>query len=149
MPSTGDETDVAIIGMAGRFPGAEDVGELWRNLCDGVESVQPLADDELLAAGADPTLLSHPNLVKAIAMPHGIDRFDATFFGFNHREAEVMDPQQRLLLECAWEALEDAGYVGEAVPGPVGVFAGVSSSTYLLYQVLANPAAMAALDPLQ
>src|SRR5947209_9824467 len=138
MASDYDETDVAIIGMAGRFPGADDVGELWRNLSAGLDATRPLSDDELRAAGVAPARLTDPHLVKVIAMPRGVDRFDATFFGFNHREAEVMDPQQRLLLECAWEALEDAGYVGEAVPGPVGVFAGVSSSTYLLYQVLAN-----------
>ncbi len=143
-----NEADVAIIGMAGRFPGADNVGELWQNLCDGVNAVRTLTDDELLAAGVDPALLTHPNLVKVIAMPRGIDRFDATFFGFSHREAEVMDPQQRLLLECAWQALEDAGYVGETHSGPIGVFAGLSTSTYLLYQVMANPAVLATLDEL-
>jgi amino acid adenylation domain-containing protein len=144
-----DEAAVAIIGMAGRFPGADDVGQLWQNLRDGVESVRRLHDDELLAAGVEPGRLADPDLVKAIAMPGGIDRFDAAFFGYSHREAEVMDPQQRLLLECAWQALEDAGYGGEPHPGPIGVFAGVSTNTYLLYQVLANPAILAALDPLQ
>src|SRR5882672_6038899 len=102
-----DETDVAIIGMAGRFPGADSVGELWQNLRDGVNAVRALTDDELLAAGVDSALLTDPNLVKAIAMPRGVECFDAAFFGFNPREAEVMDPQQRLLLECAWQALED------------------------------------------
>src|SRR6185436_14118076 len=117
MASTWNEADVAIIGMAGRFPGADNVGELWRNLCAGLDATRALSDDELLAAGVDPAQLAHPNLVKVIAMPRGIDCFDATFFGFSHREAEVMDPQQRLLLECAWQALEDAGYVGETYPG--------------------------------
>jgi len=149
MASDFDEADVAIIGMAGRFPGADNTAELWRNLCDGVNAVRPLTDDELIAAGVDPALLTAPNLVKAMAMPRGIDTFDAAFFGFNPREAEVMDPQQRLLLECTWEALENAGYVGETYPGPIGVFAGVSSSTYLLYQILANPAAMSTFDPLR
>jgi amino acid adenylation domain-containing protein len=146
--SSFSETDVAIVGMAGRFPGADNVGELWRNLRDGVSSVRVLTDDELGAAGVDPAYLAQPNLVKVIAMPRGIDRFDATFFGFSHREAEVMDPQQRLFLECAWEALEDAGYSGDPAPGPTGVFAGVSTSTYLLFHVLANPAVLATLDPL-
>ena len=148
MASTWNDADIAIIGMAGRFPGADDVGELWRNLRDGLSAVRALTDEELLAAGVDPAALSHPGLVKAIAMPRGFDRFDATFFGISHREAELMDPQQRLLLEVAWQALEDAGYVGEAYPGPIGVFAGASTSTYLLYQVMANPAALAAFDPL-
>src|SRR5262245_62598310 len=134
------ETDIAIVGMAGRFPGADNVGELWRNLREGVSSVRELSDEELRAAGVGPDLLARPNLVKVMAMPRRVDHFDATFFGFSHREAEVMDPQQRLLLECAWEALEDSGYVGETYPGPIGVFAGLSTSTYLLYQIMATPA---------
>src|SRR5262245_28338720 len=142
------ETDIAIVGMAGRFPGADDVGELWRNLREGVNSVRDLTDEELTAAGVEPELLARPNLVKVMAMPRRVDHFDATFFGFSHREAEVMDPQQRLLLECAWEALEDSGYVGETYPGPIGVFAGLSTSTYLLYQIMANPAVLATLDQL-
>src|SRR5918999_1460008 len=148
MEPTWNETDIAIIGMAGRFPGADDVGELWRNLRDGVNSVRALSDEELRAAGVDPALLAHSNLVKAIAMPRAIDCFDAAFFGYSPREAEVMDPQQRLLLECAWQALEDAGYIGETYPGPIGVFAGLSTSTYLLYQIMANPAVQATLDEL-
>jgi acyl transferase domain-containing protein len=148
MESTWNEADIAIIGVAGRFPGADDVDEFWRNLRDGVDAVRELTDEELRAAGVDPALLAHPGLVKVMAMPRDVDRFDATFFGFSHREAEVMDPQQRLLLECAWGALEDAGYVGEAYPGPVGVYAGLSTSTYLLYQIMANPAVVATLDQL-
>ncbi|HTQ81522.1 MAG TPA: type I polyketide synthase, partial [Thermoanaerobaculia bacterium] len=148
MAPTYDETDIAIIGMAGRFPEADDVNELWRNLCAGLDAVRSMSDEELLAAGVDPAQIHHPNLVKKLAMPRGIDRFDATFFGFSHREAEVMDPQQRLLLECAWQALEDAGYGGDHQPGPTAVYAGVSTSTYLLYHVLANPAVVATLDPL-
>jgi amino acid adenylation domain-containing protein len=148
MEPTWNEADIAIIGLAGRFPGADNVGEFWRNLRDGVDAVRDLRDDELRAAGVDPALLAHPSLVKVMAMPRGVDRFDATFFGFSHREAEVMDPQQRLLLQCAWEALEDAGYVGETYPGPIGVFAGLSTSTYLLYQIMANPAVVATLDQL-
>src|SRR6185295_8790698 len=148
MESAWNGTDIAIIGMAGRFPGADNVGELWPNLREGVNSVRELTDDELRAAGVEPSLLTCPNLVKVMAMPRRIDHFDATFFGFSHREAEVMDPQQRLLLECAWEALEDAGYVGETYPGPIGVFAGLSTSTYLLHQIMANPAVRATLDEL-
>src|SRR4029079_8810301 len=107
-----------------------------------------LSDAALLAAGATPAELADPRLVKARAMPEGIERFDDAFFGYSHREAEVMDPQQRLLLECAWEALEDAGYLGERFAGPVGVYAGMATSTYLLYQVMGNPAVLRTLDPL-
>ena len=80
MSSDFDETDIAIVGMAGRFPGADDVGELWRNLCDGVDSVRALSDEELIAAGVDPAVLADPSLVKAMAMPKGIDGFAAAFF---------------------------------------------------------------------
>jgi len=144
-----DESAIAIIGMAGRFPDADNTAELWQNLRAGREAVRALADGELIAAGVEPARLADPDLVKAIAMPRGIELFDASFFGYGHREAEVMDPQQRLLLECAHEALEDAGHGGDAHGGPIGLFAGASTSTYLLYQILANPAALATLDPLE
>ena len=97
--------EVAIIGMAGRFPGASNVNELWRNLRDGVESVISFTDQELLAGGVDPALLVDPNYVKAGTFVEGADLFDAAFFGFNPREAEITDPQQRLFLECAHQAL--------------------------------------------
>ena len=101
METTRNEADVAIIGMAGRFPGADNVGELWQNLCDGVNAVQTLTDDEMLAAGVDPALLTHPNLVKVIAMPRGIDRFDATFFGFSRsgKNDQAGDPQVDAMIE--------------------------------------------------
>src|SRR5712691_594909 len=141
--------EIAIIGMVGRFPGAKNIDEFWQNLQHGVESVSFFSEEELKSSGVASTLLNDHHYVKAGAILNDVELFDAAFFGFNPREAEVMDPQQRLLLECTWEALEDAGYVGEAYPGPVGVYAGVSSSTYLLYQILANPAAMSTFDPLR
>jgi len=101
--------EVAIIGMAGRFPGANSVDELWRNLRDGVESVVSFTDEDLLAAGVDPALLADPNYVKAGTVLEGADLFDAAFFGFNPREAEITDPQHRLFLECSHQALELAG----------------------------------------
>ncbi|HEY0782246.1 MAG TPA: beta-ketoacyl synthase N-terminal-like domain-containing protein, partial [Thermoanaerobaculia bacterium] len=105
-------------------------------------------DEELLALGVSPAELSSPGYVKAAAQPADVDRFDASFFGINHREAEILDPQQRLFLEAAWEALEDAGYDPEAGK-VVGVFAGATLSTYLLFQLLPNGGLVDALDPLQ
>ena len=128
---------VAIIGMAGRFPKARDLEELWANLRDGVDCVTDLTDDDLRAAGLDPANLP-PRYVKAAAMVPEIDRFDAAFFGFSPREAEVLDPQSRLFLECAWEALESAGYVSHAYRGWTGVFAGVSLPTYFMRQLMGN-----------
>ncbi|HEX8852343.1 MAG TPA: polyketide synthase, partial [Pyrinomonadaceae bacterium] len=123
--------DVAVIGMAGRFPGARNVEEFWRNLVGGVESVSFFSDEELLRAGVDETLLGESHYVKAGAVIEEIEYFDAAFFGLTPREAEMMDPQHRLFLEQAWAALETAGYAAERYPGRIGVFAGESFNSYL------------------
>ncbi|KYF76786.1 polyketide synthase type I [Sorangium cellulosum] len=123
--------DIAIIGMAGRFPGARDVEALWRNLSAGVESISVLSDDELLKEGVDPALLARPDYVRTRAVLDDIDRFDAEFFGFTPLEAAALDPQHRLFLECAWEAFENAGYDPERAGGTVGVYAGSSLNGYL------------------
>jgi acyl transferase domain-containing protein len=122
--------DVAIVGLAGRFPGAGNVEAFWRNLCAGVESVATLRDDELLAAGVDPAVFGRPDYVRARAVLDGIDLFDAEFFGFTPREAAALDPQHRFFLECAWEAFENAGYDPERAGGRVGVYAGSSLNGY-------------------
>ena len=134
-PSSADQNsgiEIAIIGMAGRFPGAKDLAEYWQNLRDGKESITFFSDEELAEAGVDAATLRDPTYVKAAAMLEDIERFDAGFFGMNPREAEITDPQQRLFLESAWEALEDAGYDAEKYAGSIGVYAGVGSNTYLL-----------------
>ncbi len=122
---------IAIIGMAGRFPGAKNTEELWRNLCQGVESVRFFSDDELKAAGVSPRVFNRPNYIRAKPCLDDMELFDANFFGFNPREAEIMDPQHRVFLECAWDALEGAGYDAESYGGKIGVFAGASLSTYV------------------
>jgi acyl transferase domain-containing protein/acyl carrier protein len=141
----GDETEIAIIGMACRFPGARTPEEFWRNLRDGVESIRPLSDAELDAAGVAPALRDDPNYVKAGATLEGIDLFDAAFFGFSPREAEVLDPQHRVFLECAWEAIEVAGYDPGRYPGAIGVYAGVGMNSYLLQNLAPNRRALAEL----
>jgi amino acid adenylation domain-containing protein/non-ribosomal peptide synthase protein (TIGR01720 family) len=130
--------DIAIVGMAGRFPGAKNVAEFWRNLRDGVESISFFTDEELYASGLDGAMLSHPNYVRAAGVLDDIELFAAPFFGINPREAEVLDPQHRLFLECAWEALEDAGYNAETYEGRIGVYAGAGMNTYLLYNLYSN-----------
>ncbi len=122
---------VAIVGMSGRFPGARNVEEFWENLRNGVESVTFFTDEELLAAGISPSALKQPGYVKAKPVLADMELFDAAFFGFNPREAEIMDPQHRVFLECAWSALEDSGYEADAYGGKIGVFAGASLSTYV------------------
>ncbi|MGB2570898.1 amino acid adenylation domain-containing protein [Micromonospora citrea] len=130
--------DIAIVGMAGRFPGAPDVSTFWRNLRAGVESITFWDDDTLRAAGVSAETLADPRYVRAAAVLDGIEEFDAAFFGYHPREAALIDPQQRLFLECAWHALEDAGYAPGALDATVGVYAGSALSTYLLGNVLAG-----------
>ncbi|MFZ6183823.1 type I polyketide synthase [Nannocystis pusilla] len=135
------EHAIAIVGMAGRFPGAPDLDTFWRNLRDGVESVARLGDDDLRAAGVDPALAARPEYVRARPVLGDIESFDAGFFGISAREAELMDPQQRLFLECAWEALEDAGCDPSRFDGSIGVYAGSTMSTYYAENLRGAPAA--------
>jgi acyl transferase domain-containing protein/thioesterase domain-containing protein/acyl carrier protein len=122
---------IAIVGMSGRFPGAKSVAEFWENLRNGMESISTFSKEELEAAGRGPALLNHPDFVNAGGVLDGIELFDASFFGFNPREAEVIDPQQRLFMECSWQALEDAGYDPETFSGSIGVYAGAAMGTYI------------------
>ncbi|MCU0681992.1 MAG: acyltransferase domain-containing protein [Polyangiaceae bacterium] len=144
-----DAADVAIIGMAGRFPGARDVDELWRNVAEKVESIRQVTEDECRAAGLDPTLVRDPSFVRRVAELEDVEGFDAAFFDVPPREAELSDPQHRAFLECAWAALEHAGYAPRGVPGRVGVFGGATLSTYLVFNVAASGAALGALDHVQ
>ncbi|MEG3898412.1 MULTISPECIES: beta-ketoacyl synthase N-terminal-like domain-containing protein [unclassified Microcoleus] len=123
--------EIAIVGMAGRFPGAKDVEIFWQNLRDGVESISFFTDKELISTGTEPAVFNDPKYVKAGTVLEDIELFDAAFFGFTPREAEIADPQQRLFLECAWEALENSGYNSDTYPGQIGLFAGVTLSSYL------------------
>jgi NADPH:quinone reductase-like Zn-dependent oxidoreductase/3-oxoacyl-(acyl-carrier-protein) synthase/SAM-dependent methyltransferase/acyl carrier protein len=132
--STADS--IAVIGMSGRFPGARSVRELWANLRNGVESVTFFTDDELRRAGVDPAIAAHPSFVAAGALLDDIDQFDAAFFGFNRREAELLDPQHRIFLECCWKALEDAAYDPYRYDGAIGIYCGSSLSRYLLFHLL-------------
>ena len=131
-------TSIAVVGMAGRFPGARNLNEFWRNLRDGVESIDVLSDENLIAAGATATELANPDYVKASAILDDIDRFDASFFGLSPRDAAIMDPQHRLFLECAWEALENAGWSADEFAGRIGVYAGSGMNAYLIHNLLTN-----------
>ncbi|MDZ8136603.1 MAG: SDR family oxidoreductase [Nostoc sp. DedQUE04] len=131
-----DNLDIAIIGMVGRFPGAKNIDEYWQNLRNGIESITFFSDEELQKLGIEATVLSDPDYIKAKPIIEDIELFDASFFGFNPREAEVIDPQHRLFLESAWEALENAGYAN--AEGSIGVYAGSSISAYL-FNLYSNP----------
>lgn len=123
--------EIAIIGMAGRFPGARNIDQFWDNLQAGFESITFYSEQDLISTGIGAEMLANPNYVRAKGQLDGADLFDACFFKFTPREARITDPQHRLFLECAWEALENAGYLPDQYQERIGVFAGASSATYL------------------
>jgi len=143
-----DEAAIAVIGMAGRFPGAKDVSSFWHNLQHDTESIIRLSDEEIQSAGIAGALLNDLNYVKVQPVLDGIDLFDASFFGFTPREAELMDPQHRLFLECAWEAIENAGYPPDTYKGSIGVYGGSAQSTYLIKNLYSNPALVESVNDL-
>lgn len=124
-------TRVAVIGLSGRFPGAANIEEFWNNLCNGVESISIFTDEQVMEEGIGADVVKKPGYVKAWGALDDIDRFDALFFGYNPREAEILDPQQRIFLEESWKALENAGYNAEKFKGPVGVYASMGMNTYV------------------
>jgi len=135
---SGDDA-IALIAMTGRFPGAPDTDTLWQRLRAGDELLTFFDDETLRAAGVSEALLARTSYVKAAAQIADVDRFDAAFFDYSPREAQIIDPQQRVFLECAWQALEEAGYDSARYPGRIGVFGGVGLNTYL-FDLLAQPA---------
>ena len=133
------EQGVAIVGMAGRFPGASTVDEFWSNLAAGVESIKFATDEELTKAGVDAATIANQNYIRASSTVREPEYFDASFFGFSNRDAELVDPQQRVFLECAFEALEDAGCDPDSFGRPIGVFAGAGMNTYAMTNILSRP----------
>ncbi|MEQ1508461.1 MAG: polyketide synthase, partial [Myxococcota bacterium] len=131
--------DLAIVGLAGRFPGADDLAAFWRAARSGSTAIRRLTDDELARYTVDPALAADPAFVPAGAPLDRMEQFDAALFGYSPREAELLDPQQRVFLEVAWHALDDAGIDPGRPPGPIGVFAGATTSTYLLLNLGSHP----------
>lgn len=124
---------LAIIGMAGRFPGANNIGEFWDNLLNSVESISSFTEEELRANGVPDQWLRDKSYVRSKGIISDIEFFDAEFFGYYPREAELMDPQHRLFLECGWSAFEDAGCNIETFSGDVGVFGSCSVPSYMTW----------------
>lgn len=124
--TTQEHTDIAIVGMAGRFPGASSLEDFWQRLVNGEEMIHFFTEEELKKAGLDAFVYQHPNFIGAKGRLQEIEGFDADFFNYSAREAELMDPQFRLLHECAWEALEDAGCDPDRMAGKIGVYTGTS-----------------------
>ena len=133
MTAAGVAPDIAIIGMAGQFPGARDIDAYWENLRAGAELITFFSTAELAAAGVASTLLDRHDYVRAAPVLDDPSQFDAAFFGYTPYEAEIIDPQHRLFLECAWGALEHAGYDPAGCDCPVGVFGGSAINSYVLF----------------
>ncbi|BCH12646.1 hypothetical protein MesoLj131c_69040 (plasmid) [Mesorhizobium sp. 131-3-5] len=131
----GTEMDVAVIGMAARFPGAESIDALWENLCQGVCSIKPISAQDLKARGIPDDVLKRPDYVRVGAHLDNVEVFDPGFWGLSPYEAILMDPQHRLFLECCWKALESAGYTPTQHEGRTGVFAGAFMPLYLLHHL--------------
>ncbi|HEY0738798.1 MAG TPA: type I polyketide synthase, partial [Herpetosiphonaceae bacterium] len=129
---------IAIIGMSGRFPGARNLDQFWQNLCAGIESITFLKNDELEPSLMSPADPDTPNYIKAAQILDDAEMFDASFFGYTPRDAELIDPQHRVFLECAWEALERSGYDSEQYKGWIGVFGGLGLPSYLLNNLNQN-----------
>jgi phthiocerol/phenolphthiocerol synthesis type-I polyketide synthase E len=132
------ENAIAVIGMAGRFPGADSVTAFWDNLRRGEESIVTLSEEALTAAGVSAKTLADPGYVRRAATVDGIEEFDAEFFGMTPYAARMTDPQQRLFLQTAWHALEDSGYDPAGYDGVIGVFGTSSASGYLLYNLMSH-----------
>ncbi|HET7233243.1 MAG TPA: beta-ketoacyl synthase N-terminal-like domain-containing protein [Longimicrobium sp.] len=141
--------EVAVIGMAGRFPGAATLDEFWAMLRGGREGITLIPDDELRAAGVPEALVADPAYVRRVGAVGGVEEFDAAFWGYAPREAEALEPAHRLFLECAWEALENAGCDPRRAPGAVGVYAGCGEPHYTQTHVLARPEIVEALGGFQ
>jgi phthiocerol/phenolphthiocerol synthesis type-I polyketide synthase E len=138
-------SEIAVIGIACRFPKARDVDEYWRCLRDGQEAITFLTDEELESSLVDPANPNDSAYVKAASILEDVELFDAAFFGFTPREAELMDPQHRLFLECSWHALEHAGYDPERYKGSIGVYAGARTNTYL-FNLFTNRSSLSSIN---
>ncbi|MCB1123251.1 MAG: AMP-binding protein, partial [Verrucomicrobiae bacterium] len=134
---------IAIIGMSGRFPQAENLDEFWKLIAEGKEGITQFTEDELSRAGIAEEVFSRSDYVPASGVNTGYDLFDERFFGYTPKEASIIDPQQRLFLEEAWHALENAGYDPARFEGRIGVFAGMGRVAYMRDNLYANPKTIA------
>jgi polyketide synthase PksJ len=142
-------SDIAIIGMSCRFPGAKNLAEFWENLINGKETIQRFTQEELLSSGESSEKINDEHYVNARGIVADPELFDASFFGFSAADARLLDPQHRFFLECGWEALEVAGYASEKCKELIGVYASMAESTYLQEHLVKNQHIMQSEDWLQ
>jgi acyl transferase domain-containing protein/thioesterase domain-containing protein/NAD(P)-dependent dehydrogenase (short-subunit alcohol dehydrogenase family)/acyl carrier protein len=135
-------SEIAIVGMAGRFPRAKNPDEFWQNIRDGVECISRFTDEDLRAAGVDDATLRNPNYVRAGGALEDMEMFDGAFFGLGPRDSSIMDPQHRHFIETCWEALENAGYDPARFDGSIGVYGGSGMNAYMPLNLMTNPEIM-------
>ena len=116
--------EIAVTGMACRFPGASNIHQYWENLKNGLDSVSVFSEEELVKYGNQEEAITHPDYVKAKGLIEDAAYFDAAFFGFSPNEANTLDPQIRILAQTAYHALENASYDFDGENKKVGVFVG-------------------------
>lgn len=132
------DNSIAIIGMACRFPGADNYQDFWKLILNKTNAISFFSEEELLEAGVPLELINNKDYVPARGILHDVDKFDANFFNINPADAKLMDPQHRIFLEQSWSALEDAGYIPDEFVGRISVFAGMNDSSYLQTNILKN-----------
>ncbi|WP_217560149.1 type I polyketide synthase [Paenibacillus sp. GbtcB18] len=140
---------IAIIGMSGRLPGAPNLERFWSNLIEGIDSISPITDEELRDSGIKEEVINNPAYIKFKGILGNADEFDASFFGYSPRVAELMDPQHRIFLECAWEAMENSGCNPDSYEGRIGVYAGESMNTYWVHNLIRHVDLIASAESLQ
>ncbi|MHB8065339.1 MAG: hybrid non-ribosomal peptide synthetase/type I polyketide synthase, partial [Ruminiclostridium sp.] len=133
-----ESADIAVIGMACKFPGADNIEKFWKNIVSGIESITQFGDEELIKAGIDPKTVSETNYIKAKGYLEGVEYFDSDFFDYPYKEANMMDPQIRILHQCVWELLENGGYNTSSYNGRIGLFAGSGSNMPWMTRFLGN-----------
>ena len=132
---------IAIVGMAGKFPGAPDLDTFWANIVAGKDTIKHFSREELEARDRASREFG-PDYVAAHGVLEDAELFDSGFFGISPRDADYLDPQHRLFLEACWNALEDGGYDPARFAGQIGVFGGCSLNTYLLANLAVNREAL-------
>lgn len=130
--------DIAVIGMACKFPNANNIDEFWEKLVNGKELITNFTNEELIKSGISEKVYNNPNYVKSKAHLDNVEYFDSDFFDYNYKESNMMDPQIRILHQCVWEVLEDGGYDSSRYNGKIGLFAGSSSNVPWMLKFLGS-----------
>lgn len=149
MNNESDSEGIAIIGMSARFPKSDTIFSFWDNLVNGRDCISTILPEEARLAGISESVINNKQYVNRCGRITKPEFFDASFFGYNPKEASLTDPQHRIFLQCGYEALESAGYNVKQLNCSVGVFASCGMNFYLLNNLIGNPKALSGISELQ